>query len=152
MFLTWDAARTDPQMHHIRTNPIQANRQTSLLFKLAPSGLRRALAVLDPTARREPDSKPIGGVDPVQQQEAGLAIDYERTGRRVDRRLLDVGQHLRQLHVGKQALEPAFAAEARLFVAAERRGWVEAVVRVRPDHTGAHPLGHPEDARPLVGP
>src|SRR5262245_59990718 len=52
-------------------------------------------------------------------------------------------------------LEPvpaALAAEARFLVAAERRGGVEAVVRVRPDDARAQALRHPEDARALLGP
>src|SRR5207247_89108 len=44
----------------------------------------------------------------------------------------------------------ALAAEAGLLVAAERRGRVEAVERVRPDHPGTETLRHPEDPRALL--
>src|SRR5712692_9472239 len=57
-----------------------------------------------------------------------------------------------ELQIGLEPVAAAFAAEAGLLVAAERRGRVEAVVRVRPDHPGAEPLGHPQDARALLRP
>src|SRR3954466_10582552 len=54
--------------------------------------------------------------------------------------------------VGLEAVAAALAAEARLLVAAERGGRGEAVEGVRPDDAGAQALGHPEDARALLGP
>src|SRR5690242_6813278 len=51
-----------------------------------------------------------------------------------------------------EAVASTLAAETGLLVAAERRRRVEAVERVRPHHPGAQPLGHPEDARALLGP
>src|SRR6266851_2418347 len=56
-----------------------------------------------------------------------------------------------ELQVGQQPVQPALAAVARLLVATKRRRRVEAVERVRPHHARAHALGHPQDARPLVG-
>src|SRR5690349_19609693 len=46
----------------------------------------------------------------------------------------------------------AFAAEAGLLVAAERRARIEAVERVRPHDARAEALRHPEDARALLRP
>src|SRR6266496_1668681 len=46
----------------------------------------------------------------------------------------------------------ALAAEAGLFVAAERRRRIEAVVGVRPYDSGAQSFRHPEDARALLRP
>src|SRR4051794_41838400 len=46
----------------------------------------------------------------------------------------------------------ALAAEARLLVAAERRGRIEAVERVGPDDARAQRARHPEDARALLRP
>ena len=46
----------------------------------------------------------------------------------------------------------ALAAEAGLLVAAERRGRVEPVERVRPDDAGPQLRGHPQDARALLRP
>src|SRR4026208_354082 len=56
------------------------------------------------------------------------------------------------IEVGPQPVAAALAAVARLLVAAERRRRVEAVERVGPHHAGAQLVGHPEDARALVGP
>src|SRR5581483_5133654 len=56
---------------------------------------------------------------------------------------------------GEIRLEPvqaAFAAEARLLVAAERARRVEAVERVRPHHARAQAFGYPEDPRPFLRP
>ena len=49
-------------------------------------------------------------------------------------------------------MQAALAAEARLLVAAERAGRVEAVERVRPDDAGPQVLRHPEDARAFLRP
>src|SRR5919109_5669124 len=49
-------------------------------------------------------------------------------------------------------MSPALAAEAGLLVAAERRAWSEAVVRVRPHDARAQALCHPKDARALLRP
>src|SRR5581483_828825 len=51
-----------------------------------------------------------------------------------------------------EAVQAALAAEARLLVAPEGARGIEAVVRVRPHDAGAQPVGHPEDARALLGP
>src|SRR5436190_16147229 len=57
-----------------------------------------------------------------------------------------------ELQVRLEPVQAAFAAEARLLVAAERRRRVEAVERVRPHDAGAQPLRHPEDARAFLRP
>src|SRR3954470_3791031 len=57
-----------------------------------------------------------------------------------------------QLQIRLEPVPAALAAEARLLVAAERRGRIEAVVGIRPDHARAHALSHPEDARSLLRP
>src|SRR5207302_7118801 len=57
-----------------------------------------------------------------------------------------------EVEVRLEPVATALAAEARLLVAAERRGRVEAVVRVRPDDPGTQALRHPEDARPFLRP
>src|SRR5690242_2767742 len=49
-------------------------------------------------------------------------------------------------------MSSTLAAEAGLLVTAERRARIEAVERVRPDHAGAEPLRHPEDAGAFLGP
>src|SRR3712207_50764 len=51
-----------------------------------------------------------------------------------------------------QAVPAALAAVTGLLVAAERRGRVELVERVRPDDARAEPVGHPQDPRALLGP
>src|SRR6266699_46497 len=56
------------------------------------------------------------------------------------------------IEVCSQAVPAALPPEAGLAVTAERAGWVEPVVRVGPDHPGAQPLRHPQDAAPLLGP
>src|SRR4051795_3955493 len=71
-----------------------------------------------------------------------------RTGRRSATERLDRLQR----QVWLEPVPPAFAAEAGLLVAAERRRRVEAVVRVRPDDPGAQPLRHPEDPGALLRP
>src|SRR4051794_5109188 len=71
-----------------------------------------------------------------------------RTGRRSATERLDRLE-------GQVWLEPvpsAFATEAGLLVAAERRSGVEAVVRVRPDDARAQAARHREDPRPLLRP
>src|SRR5215210_995130 len=57
-----------------------------------------------------------------------------------------------EVDVGLEAVQAALAAEAALLVAAERRGRIEAVVGVRPDHARAQALRQREDARALLGP
>src|SRR3954471_3422128 len=57
-----------------------------------------------------------------------------------------------QLQIRLEPVPAALAAEARLLVAAERRGRIEAVVGIRPDHARAQALSHPEDARSLLRP
>src|SRR6266540_7172172 len=57
-----------------------------------------------------------------------------------------------ELQVGLEPVPAALAAEPRLLVAAERRGGIEAVVGVGPDHARAQALRHPEDAGALVRP
>src|SRR5215203_2839873 len=56
------------------------------------------------------------------------------------------------LEVALQTVTAALAAVARLLVAAERAGRVEAVERVGPDHAGAQLSRHPEGAGALVAP
>ena len=65
---------------------------------------------------------------------------------------VDAGHRSLTLQVGLQAVAAALAAVARLLVAAERAGRVELVERVGPHHAGAQLVGHPQDARALVGP
>src|SRR5215217_272867 len=62
------------------------------------------------------------------------------------------GCFLSDIEVGLQSGAAAFAPETRLLVAAERRGGVEAVERVGPDDAGPQLVGHPKDARALLGP
>src|SRR5205085_10408842 len=57
-----------------------------------------------------------------------------------------------ELQVRLEPVPAALTAEAGLLVAAERRGRIEAVERVRPHHAGPQPLRHPEDARALLRP
>src|SRR6266536_5535398 len=57
-----------------------------------------------------------------------------------------------QVEVGLEPVPPAFAAEARLLVAAEGRARIEAVVGVRPHDARAQALGHPEDPRTFLRP
>src|SRR5918996_1606541 len=57
-----------------------------------------------------------------------------------------------EVQVRLEPVQAPLAAEARLAVAAEGRGRVEAVVRVRPDDAGAQPLRHGEDAGALLRP
>src|SRR4051812_13525546 len=54
-----------------------------------------------------------------------------------------------ELQVRLEPVQPALPPEPRLLVAAERRSWVKAVVRVRPHHARAQALRHPQDPRPL---
>src|SRR6478735_7663421 len=56
------------------------------------------------------------------------------------------------IQVRLQPVAAALAAVAGLLVAAERRRGVEPVERVGPDDAGLELVGHPEDARALVGP
>src|SRR5512142_3348737 len=56
------------------------------------------------------------------------------------------------IEVRLQSLAAAFPAVAGFLVAAERRGRVELVERVRPYHAGPQPRGHVQDQRPLLGP
>src|SRR5579884_3833073 len=62
------------------------------------------------------------------------------------------GLRLLEVEIRLEPVPAALAAESRLLVAAERRGRVEAVVRVRPHDAGAQALRHPEDARALLRP
>ncbi len=57
-----------------------------------------------------------------------------------------------KLRYGSSPCRPPSRPKPRLLVAAERRGRVEAVVRVRPDHAGAQALRHREDPRALLRP
>src|SRR5687768_2335143 len=59
---------------------------------------------------------------------------------------------LNHLPVIHESLAPAFPAEARFLVAAERRRRIELVEGVRPDDAGLEQRAHLEDARALVGP
>src|SRR5579864_1850350 len=59
---------------------------------------------------------------------------------------------LSDIEVGLQPVPAALPAVAGFLVTPERRGRVELVERVRPDHAGAQPGRHPQDPRPLVGP
>src|SRR4051794_29411898 len=68
------------------------------------------------------------------------------------RRSATPGLAVLELQVRLEPVQAAFAAEARLLVAAERRRRVEAVERVRPDDARTQALSHPEDARSLLGP
>src|SRR5213076_2277017 len=54
--------------------------------------------------------------------------------------------------VGLQSLPAALPAVARFLVPAERRGGIELVERVRPDHAGAQLVGDGEDAGTLLRP
>src|SRR4051812_30553885 len=60
-----------------------------------------------------------------------------------------MSDHLSVIH---QTLPSAFATEARLLVAAERRGRIELVESVRPNHTRLEQRTHLENPRALVGP
>src|SRR3954468_19449704 len=68
------------------------------------------------------------------------------------RRSATPGLAVLELQVRLEPVQAAFAAEARLLVAAERRRRIEAVERVRPHDAGAHALRHPEDAGALLRP
>src|SRR4029077_3232695 len=62
------------------------------------------------------------------------------------------GVAVSDIEVRLQPVPAAFAAVTRLLVAAERRRRIELVERVRPDHPGPQPGGHPQDQRALLGP
>src|SRR6516162_7030912 len=56
------------------------------------------------------------------------------------------------VEVGLQAVPAALPAETGLLVPAERRGGIEPVERVRPDHPGPQPGRQPQDQRSLLRP
>src|SRR5947208_7213149 len=87
---------------------------------------------------------------------ASSSLQARASGRRYGRRSSrpsSSAERLRavEVEVRLQPVPPALASEAGFLVAAERRRRVEAVVRVGPDHAGLQSLGHPEDARALLG-
>src|SRR6266511_2059883 len=57
-----------------------------------------------------------------------------------------------QADVGMKAVAAALAAVTRFLVAAERRGRVEPVERVGPDHARLHPADHRQDPAALLRP
>src|SRR5271156_593827 len=57
-----------------------------------------------------------------------------------------------QFNIGEQTVQSAFAAHARLLVAAERAGWIEFVVGVGPNDAGADFAGDFEDFGAFVRP
>src|ERR687888_467268 len=106
------------------------------------TSLREARATFWPSASYvRPDSE-RGNAPPMNSLYVFL------TGSRLGIERLRAGQ----LEVRLEPVAAALAAEAGLLVAAERRGRVEAVVRVRPDDAGAQAFGHPENARALLRP
>src|SRR6185436_4581717 len=58
----------------------------------------------------------------------------------------------RQTHIRSEPMHPTLASETRFLVPPERRGGIELVVRIRPDHAGAELRGHLQNARAFLRP
>src|SRR5439155_12001278 len=110
-----------------------------------PSGTRGPRA---PTSAR-PSTRPRTS-GPTRSEGTGRRWRASRSGGRGGAD--PSSRHRLQPDVRLQTMPAALATEAALLVAAEGRGWVEPVERVGPDDAGAHPFGHPEDPRALLGP